>query len=143
MATMRSIQREGRRGGRASRREARASVGAGSWPVLDRLVPAYNVLSEDRLEALHQASIKLLEEIGIDFRDDEAVAMWKEAGADVQGYRVRIPEALLMNLVAKAPSRFTVLARNPERNSDIGGNKVAFAPTYGSPFVYDMNGERR
>lgn len=143
MATVRPIQREGRRGGRASRREARSAVEAVSWPVLDRQVPVYDVLNEDRLEALHQASIKLLEEIGIDFRDDEAVAMWKEVGADVQGHRVRIPEALLMDLIAKAPSRFTVLARNPERSTEIGGNKVAFAPTYGSPFVYDLDGERR
>jgi trimethylamine--corrinoid protein Co-methyltransferase len=143
MATARSVQREGRRGGRASRREARTTAEVKAWPVLDRQVPVYEVLSEDRLEALHQASIKLLEETGIDFRDDEAAAMWKEAGADVQGHRVRIPEQLLMSLVAKAPSQFTVYARNPANNTEIGGNKVAFAPTYGSPFVYDLEGERR
>ena len=48
-----------------------------------------------------------------------------------------------MGLVAKNPSRFTVHARNPERNTEIGGNKVAFAPTYGSPFVYDFDNQRR
>lgn len=143
MATARSEQREGRRGGRASRREARTVLDVVAWPVLDRKVPAYELLSEDRLEALHQASIKLLEDVGIDFRDDEAAAMWQDAGAEVDGHRVRIPEALLMGLIAKAPGRFTVLARNPERNCEIGGDKVAFAPTYGSPFVYDLNGERR
>jgi len=143
MATARSVQREGRRGGRASRREARSAVDFNAWPVLDRKVPVYEVLSEDRLEALHRASLKLLQEIGIDFRDDEAAAMWKEAGADVDGHRVRIPEDLLMALIAKAPGRFTVRARNPERSTEIGGNNVAFAPTYGSPFVYDFDGERR
>ncbi len=143
MATARSVQREGRRGGRASRREARSAVDFNAWPVLDRKVPVYEVLSEDRLEALHRASLKLLQEIGIDFRDDEAAAMWKEAGADVDGHRVRIAEDLLMALIAKAPGRFTVRARNPERSTEIGGNNVAFAPTYGSPFVYDFDGERR
>jgi trimethylamine--corrinoid protein Co-methyltransferase len=106
-------------------------------------VPVYEVLSEDRLEQIHRASLKILEEIGIDFRDDEAAAMWRDAGADVQGHRVHLPEALLMDLIAKAPSRFNVLARNPERNTEIGGNKVAFAPTYGSPFVYGFDNERR
>ncbi|MGI9506738.1 MAG: trimethylamine methyltransferase family protein [Geminicoccaceae bacterium] len=143
MATARSVQREGRRGGRASRREARNAVDFNAWPVLDRKVPVYEVLSEDRLEALHRASLKLLQEIGIDFRDDEAAAMWKEAGADVDRHRVRIPEDLLMELIAKAPGRFTVRARNSERSTEIGGNNVAFAPTYGSPFVYDFEGERR
>ena len=69
--------------------------------------------------------------------------MWRDAGAEVERYRVRIPRALLMELVAKNPSRFTVHARNPERNTEIGGNKVAFAPTYGSPFVYDFDNQRR
>ena len=55
MATARSVQREGRRGGRASRREARNGRRRSmAWPVLDRTVPVYEVLSEDRLEALHQ-----------------------------------------------------------------------------------------
>ncbi len=143
MATARAIQRDGRRGGRASRREARQSVEVRAWPVLKRTVPVYEILSEDRLEALHQASLRLLSEVGIDFRDDEAAAMWRDAGADVRGHRVRIPEALLMDLVAKAPSRFTVTARNPAKSTEIGGDKVAFAPTYGSPFVYDFDGERR
>ena len=143
MATARSVQREGRRGGRASRREARSAVDFNAWPVLERKVPVYEVLSEDRLEALHRASLRLLQEIGIEFRDDEAVAMWQEAGAEVDGYRVRLPEDLLMELIAKAPSRFTVRARNPERSTEIGGGNVAFAPTYGSPFVYDFEGERR
>lgn len=143
MATARLVQREGRRGGRASRREARSCVETQAWPVLDRKVPVYEILSDDRLEMLHRASLTLLQEVGIDFRDDEAVAMWREAGADVRGERVRIPEELLMSLVAKAPSRFTVQARNPAKNTEIGGSNVAFAPTYGSPFVYDFEGERR
>jgi trimethylamine--corrinoid protein Co-methyltransferase len=69
--------------------------------------------------------------------------MWRAAGAEVTGARVRIPRQLLMALVAKSPERFTVHARNPERNTEVGGNHVAFAPTYGSPFVYDFNNERR
>ena len=143
MATARSIQREGRRGGRASRREARSGFEAQAWPVLERKVPTYEVLGEDRLETIHQASLKLLQEVGIDFRDDEALSMWRDAGADIEGERVRIPEELLMALIAKAPGRFTVTARNPERSTEIGGDRVAFAPTYGSPFVYDFEGERR
>ncbi|MDH3663980.1 MAG: trimethylamine methyltransferase family protein, partial [Alphaproteobacteria bacterium] len=143
MATARSVQGEGRRGGRASRREARGAVDVKAWPVLERKVPVYEVLGEDQLERVHQASLTLLREVGIDFRDDEAAAMWQDAGADVKDHRVRIPEGLLMALIAKAPSRFTLRARNPERSTEIGGDKVAFAPTYGSPFVYGFDGERR
>ena len=48
-----------------------------------------------------------------------------------------------MGLVAKAPERFTVHARNPERSIEIGGDTMAFGPTYGSPFVRGFDGERR
>jgi trimethylamine---corrinoid protein Co-methyltransferase len=112
-------------------------------PVLERRVPVYEVLDAAGLEMIHEASLAILEEVGIDFRDAEAATMWKDAGAEVERFRVRIPRQLLMALVAKNPSRFTVHARNTERSTVIGGNNVAFAPTYGSPFVYDFNNERR
>jgi trimethylamine--corrinoid protein Co-methyltransferase len=135
--------REGRRGGRSARREARTNAEFVAWPVLERKVPVYELLGEEGLERIHQASLSILQEIGIDFRDDEAVAMWREAGAEVTGQRVRVPADLLMDLVAKAPERFTVQARNPAHSTEIGGDKVAFAPTYGSPFVYDFDNQRR
>jgi trimethylamine---corrinoid protein Co-methyltransferase len=112
-------------------------------PVLDRKIPVYEILGEESLERIHQASLDILEQIGIEFRDAEAAAMWRDAGAEVDRHRVRIPGDLLMALVAKNPSSFRVRARNPERSTEIGGNKVAFAPTYGSPFVYDFDNERR
>jgi trimethylamine--corrinoid protein Co-methyltransferase len=140
---MAAMAREGRRGGRAARREARTTLEIRSLPVLERRIPVYEVLNQEGLELIHEASLAILEEVGIEFRDDEAIRMWRDAGADVQRYRVHIPRALLMALVAKNPASFTVHARNPERNTEIGGNKVAFAPTYGSPFVYDFNNERR
>jgi trimethylamine--corrinoid protein Co-methyltransferase len=140
---MATTAREGRRGGRAARREARTGPQRRWLPVLERAVPVYEILDPERLEAIHRASLDILEQVGIDFRDDEASRMWRTAGAEVERYRVRIPGELLMALVAKNPTRFVVHARNPERSTEIGGNKVAFAPTYGSPFVYDFNNERR
>src|SRR5919106_80867 len=140
---MATTAREGRRGGRAARREARTGPQRRWLPVLERAVPVYEILDEERLELIDRASLDILEQVGIDFRDDEAVQMWRAAGADVERHRVRIPRELLIDLAAKSPSSFVVHARNPERSTEIGGNKVAFAPTYGSPFVYDFNNERR
>ena len=138
---MATTAREGRRGGRAARREARTAPQRRFLPVLERRIPVYEVLDLERLELIHRASLDILEEVGIEFRDDEAARMWRDAGAEVERYRVRIPRELLMDLVAKNPARFTVHARNPERSTEIGGNNVAFAPTYGSPFVYDFNNQ--
>jgi trimethylamine--corrinoid protein Co-methyltransferase len=135
--------REGRRGGREARRQARTAVQVRALPVLERRVPVYEVLDEAGLERIHEASLQILEQVGIDFRDAEALELWKSAGAEIERWRVRIPRELLMDLVAKAPAEFTVHARNPERSTVIGGDRVAFAPTYGSPFVYDFDNQRR
>src|SRR4051812_44413942 len=102
---------EGRRGGREARRAIRTAGAGQALPALRRRLPLYEVLGEERLEQIHGAALRLLEEIGIDFREDEALAKWREAGADVVGQRVRIPRELLMGLVAKAPERFTLHAR--------------------------------
>ena len=76
-------------------------------------IPLYEVLDEEQLERLHEAAMRVLEELGIEFRDDEALALWQQAGAEVSGQRVRIPRELLMGLVAKAPERFTVPRPQP------------------------------
>jgi trimethylamine--corrinoid protein Co-methyltransferase len=134
---------EGRRGGRDARRAARTAVSVRALPALQRQLPLYEVLSQERLEQIHDTAMRILEGIGIEFREDEALARWKEAGADVQGQRVRIPRELLLGLVAKAPERFTLHARNSMRSAEIGGSTMVFGPTYGSPFVRGLDGERR
>jgi trimethylamine--corrinoid protein Co-methyltransferase len=134
---------QARRGGREARRQARTSFQVRWLPPAERRIPLYEVLDEEQLERLHEAAMRVLEELGIEFRDDEALALWKQAGAEVSGQRVRIPRELLMGLVAKAPERFTIHARNPERNIELGSGRMAFASTYGSPFVRGLDGERR
>jgi trimethylamine---corrinoid protein Co-methyltransferase len=133
----------GRRGGREGRRAERTATRVLAHPALHRRVPVYDLVGPAAVERIHLASLALLEEVGIDFRDEEALGLWRQAGARVDGQRVRIPRELLMALVAKAPEQLTVHGRNPERSVPIGGPWTAFAPTYGSPFVMDLDGERR
>ena len=133
----------GRRGGRAARRKLRTQAPLVMAPTLVVDVPLYEILDENGVEAIHDASMTILEGIGIDFRDDEAIALWKQAGADVDGQRVRLDRALVMELVAKAPESITMHARNPERTVEVGGRNMVFAPTYGSPFVLDLENKRR
>ena len=132
-----------RRRGRSARRKARLATPVVSLPTLVRNIPVYEVLNEEGLELIHDASMKLLEESGIDFRDAEALALWKAAGAEVDGERVRIGRDMLLALVAKNPEVITLNARNPARTVKLGGRNMVFAPTYGSPYVLDLEGERR
>lgn len=132
-----------RRGGRANRQTQRRAPGLRALPQIDREIPAYELLAGEALDRIHEASLAILRDPGIDFRDDEAVAIWNEAGAEVSGHRVRIDPDLLMSLIAKAPSEFTLHARNPQRSVRIGGRHQVFAPSNGSPYVIDLEGRRR
>ncbi len=133
----------GRRGGRRARREQRLAAPLVSLPTLVRNIPVYEVLDEEGLDLIHEASMGILEETGIEFRDPEALEIWKAAGAEVTGERVRLGRELVMELVATTPEVITLHARNPERTVKIGGPNTVFAPTYGSPYVLDLEGERR
>ena len=134
---------EGRRGGRGTRRAARLTAAAAQLPALKRRIPLYEVLDAEALERVHRASLKILQEVGIDFRDPESLSIWREQGADIEGERVRLAPELVMRLVATTPSTFTLNARNPERSVEVGGDSTVFATTYGSPFVRMLDGERR
>jgi trimethylamine---corrinoid protein Co-methyltransferase len=132
-----------RRGGTASRRAERASAPLVQQRYITREIPIYELIGSEGVELLHEQSMTILEEIGIDFRDDEAIKLWRAAGAEIRGQRVRVPRELLLEKLALTPSEYTQHARNPERNVVIGGRNTVFAPVYGSPFVRDFENRRR
>ena len=120
---------EGRRGGREARRAVRHSVAVRSLPALQRRLPLYEVLTPEQLDRIHDTAMRVLEEIGIDFREDEALAIWAQGRCRAStAQRVRIPRELLMGLVAKAPERFTLHARDPAKSVEIGGDTHGVRP---------------
>ena len=136
---------QGRSGGRAARRQKRSkAVAPLGRPFIVRQLPPYDILSEENLIRIERAAETLLEEIGIEFRDDpETLVLWRKAGADIDNVRVRFPRGLIPELLKTAPCQFTQHARNPENSVEIGGSNVVFSPAYGSPFVMDLDEGRR
>ena len=144
MSEQGSERRSRRGGGRDARRTLRGNASAEITPFLVRHIPPVDMLTDEAAEAIEEAAEIVLEEIGIDFRDDlEALEILKRVGCDIKGERVRFPRGLARQLCQTAPSHFTQYARNPQRNVEIGGNNTVFAPVYGPPFVRDLDGERR
>lgn len=129
------------RGGRGARRE-RAAPTAPAY--VSRRIPFYAFLEEESLVMLERQADWLIQEVGIEFRaDPEALRLWRQAGADVTGTRVRMPAGMARSLCSTAPPVFTQHARNPAHNVEIGGASQVFAPVYGPPFVRDLEGGRR
>jgi trimethylamine---corrinoid protein Co-methyltransferase len=134
-----------RSGGRAGRQALRLSHQVERVPFLNRTLAPFEVLNEEGLSLIEQNADTILEEVGLEFRGDpEAIRLLKDAGADVQGERVRFPRGMCRQIVqATAPKVFTQHARNPANSVQIGGMATVFAPNYGSPFVRDLDNGRR
>ncbi len=139
------MSREGRTGGRRGRAAANASELAPREPYIKRNIPPYSVLGDADLAILEANADTILEEIGIDIKDDpEAIALFVAAGARADGDRVRFPRGMCREIVQRsAPGIFTQHARNSANNVVIGGNNTVLVPAYGSPFVYSREGGRR
>ncbi|CTQ72638.1 trimethylamine methyltransferase family protein [Roseibium alexandrii] len=102
-------------------------------------------VSADELESIHEASMRVLEDIGIDFLHEEAKEILKAVGADVTpgSDRVRMDRAMVEELVGKTPEQFTVHARNPAHNLTLGGEHIAFSCVASAPNAVDREGGRR
>ena len=103
------------------------------------------VVSADELESIHDASMGILEEIGMDFLDAEARELLRAAGAHVEpgSERVRFDRAMVEERIQTAPSTFTLHATNPRHHLTIGGDSMAFGSVASAPNVYDADGGRR
>ncbi|MDE2435240.1 MAG: trimethylamine methyltransferase family protein [Sphingomonadales bacterium] len=139
------MSREGRTGGRRGRAAANAAQTADREPYITRRIPPYSVLGDADLAILEDNAETILEEIGIDIKDDpESIAIFVAAGARADGVRVRFPRGMCREIVRNnAPGIFTQHARNPANSVQIGGNATVLVPSYGSPFVYSREGGRR
>lgn len=130
--------------GRSNRPNRRDRVQIAAPAYITRQIPFYEFICEEGLVALEDQADWLIQEIGLEFRDDEkAIEIWKSAGADVKGTRIRLPKGMARDLCKTAPSKFIQHARNPAKSVEIGGNSQVFAPVYGSPFVRDIKNGRR
>ncbi|WP_374650982.1 trimethylamine methyltransferase family protein [Dongia sp.] len=132
-----------RRGGREARRSQRMAPKVDMLPTLKSGLPAVEPMSPEQVERIHQASMGILEEVGVVFRDPIALADWKRAGADVRDERVHLDRGLVMSLIGSIPSQITYHARNAEKNVELGGRNAIFVPMTGAPYMRDLEDERR
>ena len=102
------------------------------------------VLSADQLESIVSAALTILETTGFRFLDDASRAMLERAGAETaDDGMTRLGRDLVMEQVDLAPARFTLRARNPDRDLLLGDNHIVFSSVGGPAFVSDLDYGRR
>ena len=133
-----------RRGARAALRKARENKTTNMLPALKRRLPLTEPMDQEQIEKIDNASMSILENVGVIFRDPIAIADWKSAGAEVRdGDRVHLDRELVRELISSIPSSFTYHARNPDNNLPFGNDHCIFVPMTGAPYLRDLNDERR
>mgnify|MGYP001247761458 CR=1 FL=1 len=105
----------------------------------------YEIISSDQVEAIHQASLRILKELGIAFLDEESLDILQAHGAEVDRstQMVRFAPELIEEHLSKAPSEFTFYARNSEHNLEVGGNHTIFCLIGSAPNSSDLDQGRR
>jgi trimethylamine--corrinoid protein Co-methyltransferase len=141
-----TMERGRRSGGRAAKRAG--AGGAFEQPPfrqLERITQPVDLITADELEAIHNASLTVLETIGVEVLHDGAREMMKAAGAEAPAgsQNVRFDRAMIETLIASCPPQVTLHARNPAHTLTLGGNHVIFAPVASAPNCSDADGGRR
>ena len=100
------------------------------------------VLCDDQVESIHQASLRVLSEHGIDFLEPTARALLPKDGVKITDARVRFDPAFVLEAIKTCPSEFTLHARNPEHSIRVGGNWMAFGSVASPPNYVELDGTR-
>lgn len=131
------------RRGRGARKAIRQTRDITMLPALKRRLPHTEPLTPEQVEKIDAASMDILENVGVQFRDDIALADWKRAGAKVVGDIVYLDRDLVRELIATIPETFTYHARNPANNLPFGTDHSIFVPMTGAPYLRDLEDVRR
>ncbi len=141
---MTEVAQASRRGGREARRIVRTAPKIEMLPTLRRGLPVVEPMDAEQVERIHEASLDILEEVGVVFRDPIALDDWRRAGADVRADdRVHLDRGLVMDLIRTIPPDIEYVARNPEKNVRLGGPNSIFVPMTGAPYMRDLDDVRR
>ena len=132
-----------RAGGRAARRAIRTAPDFDMLPGLTGTLPLCNVMDAGQIARIDAASMDILENVGVQFRDAIALEDWRRAGAKVEGEMVYLDRGLVRDLIRTIPSEFTYHARDPKKNLRLGGRHSVFVPMTGAPYLRDLDDVRR
>ncbi|HHX51121.1 MAG TPA: trimethylamine methyltransferase, partial [Clostridia bacterium] len=94
-------------------------------------------LSQDQILEVHRATLEVLETTGVKVFEEEALALLREAGAEVEGNSVRIPGYLIEEAIRMAPKRISLANRNGRRTIFLEGGRIYFGTGSDTPYILD------
>ena len=140
-----SPKRKKRRGHIRQRKSEQGWLEQMEWRQPQYIDPPTEPLRADELGRIHDAAMRIIEEIGIDFLNSEAREILQQAGCEVSNDSptVRMDRAFVMEQISKAPRSVKLTPRNPERSLIFGGSHAAFGSVGSPPNASDLDNGRR
>ncbi|MCH2076925.1 MAG: trimethylamine methyltransferase family protein [Rhodobacteraceae bacterium] len=128
-----------RSGGRAGNARGRGpAISQMSWRMVENTDRPTEPLTDEGVAAIHDGAMRILEEIGIEFLNGEGLEILRKAGCTIEGQNVRMGRDFVMEMVAKCPSSFNVMPRNPAHEITVGGNTMLFGNVSSPPNYWDL-----
>ena len=121
----------------------RSTLSQAPWNISRTSYYPFQILSEDEIESIHYASLKVLRDHGMEILDGACRDLAKTAGASIGGDYVRFDPELIEELIAKAPEKVTVHARNAKHDVPLPPEHTCIASVGGPAFSTDIDNGRR
>ncbi len=133
--------RKRRSGGRAgnARRSGGQAIDQMPWRIPVNTDAPTEPLTADGIAAIHDGAMRILEEIGIEFLNEESLGIFRQAGCIVNGTNVRMDRDFVMEMVGRAPAEFDITPRNPDKRIRIGGKHMLFGNVSSPPNYWDLD----
>jgi len=137
--------RRKRGGGRAgnTRRSDTKAIDQTPWRQIINTDNPTEPLTEEGVQAIHDGAMRILEEIGVEFLNDEAISHLRKAGCRIDGDTVFMDREWVLEMIALCPSEFTMTPRNPDRKVQIGGRNMTFVNVSSPPNAMCLDKGRR
>jgi trimethylamine--corrinoid protein Co-methyltransferase len=102
------------------------------------------LLTQEQVERIHEASLEILEEVGLKVRYEPARELFKEHGCSVEDERVKFPRAVVEKYRKLVPSSFTFHARDPKFDKTIPQDSPIIVTASSAPDIIDpVTGKER
>lgn len=138
-------RRRKRSGGHAANieRSAAGAIRQSDWRIPLNTDSPTEPLNEEGVQAIHDCAMRIVEDIGIEFINDESTAILERAGCKVDGTNVKMDREFVMEMVGLCPASFIITPRNPDREVIIGGKHMVFGNVSSPPYSFDIeNGKQ-
>lgn len=133
-----TAERRRRAGSRAAQARRPGAIEQMPWRIPENPDRPTEPLAPEGVERLHRGCLRILSEIGLEFLNPEACALFRQAGCRVEGTNVRMDGDFLMAMLARAPRSFTITPRNPDRAVPVGGRHMSFVNVSSPPNAWDL-----